>query len=67
MVVSLLAVTNRAVKRALRELDPTQPAKLIHLRAAANNLSGCEGHFRALGIQRDFVVTIHAICAKRGA
>jgi hypothetical protein len=50
MVVSLLAVTNRSVKRALRELDPTQPAKLIHLRAAANNLSGCEGHFRALGV-----------------
>jgi hypothetical protein len=29
MVVSLLAVTNRAVKRALPEVDPTQPAKLI--------------------------------------
>ena len=52
MVVRLLAVTNRAVKRALPEVDPTQPAKLIPLRAAANTLSRCEGHFRALGVYR---------------
>ena len=52
MVVSLLAVTNRAVKRALPEADPTQPAKLIPLLAAANNLSRCEGHFRAFPVIR---------------
>jgi hypothetical protein len=49
MVVSLLAVAKHAVN-ALPEVDPTQPAKLIPLRAAANNLSRCEGHFRALGV-----------------
>ena len=43
MVVRLLAVTNHAVKRGLPEVDPTQPTKLIPLRAAANNLSRCEG------------------------
>jgi len=52
MVASLLAVTNRAVKRALPEVDPAQPADLIFLRAAANNLSRCEGHFRALAVIR---------------
>lgn len=52
MVVSLLAVAKRAVKHALPEVDPTQPAKLIPLRAAANNLSRCEGHFRALRVYR---------------
>jgi hypothetical protein len=50
MVVSLLAVAKHAVKHALPEVDPTQPAKLIPLRAAANNLSRCEGHFRALAV-----------------
>ena len=54
MGVSLLAPTNHAVKRALPEVYPTQPAKLIPLRAAANNLSRCEGHFRALGVYQDF-------------
>ena len=52
MVVSLLAVTNHAVKRALPEVYPTQPAKWIPLRAAANNLSRCEGHSRALAVHR---------------
>ena len=52
LVVSLLAVTNHAVKRALPEVYPTQPAKLIPLRAAANNLSRCEGRFRALAVYR---------------
>jgi hypothetical protein len=52
MVVSLLAVTNHAGKRALPEVDPTQPAKLIPLRAAANNLSRSEGHFRAFPVYR---------------
>ena len=52
MVVSLLAVIYHAVKGELPEVDPTQPAKLIPLRAAANNLSRCEGHFRALGVYR---------------
>jgi hypothetical protein len=52
MVVGLLAVTNRAVKRSLTEVYPTQPAKLIPLRSAANNLSRHEGHFRALGVNR---------------
>jgi hypothetical protein len=51
-VVNLLAVTNHAVKGALPEVDPTQPTKLIPLRAAANNLSRCEGHFRALHARR---------------
>jgi len=51
MVVSLLAVAKHAVN-ALPEVDPTQPAKLIPLRAAANNLSRCEGHFRALAVHR---------------
>ena len=46
MVVSLLAVTNHAEKRALHEVYPTQLAKLIPLRAAANSLSRCEEHFR---------------------
>jgi len=55
MVVSLLAVTNRAVKRALPEADPTQPAELIPLRAAANNLNRCEGRFRASGVYRQGV------------
>ena len=50
MVVSLVALAKHAVKHALPEVDPTQPAKLIPSRAAANNLSNCEGHFRALGI-----------------
>ena len=48
--MSLLAVTNHAVKRALPEVDPTQPAKLIPFRGAANNLSRCEGHLRALAV-----------------
>jgi len=52
MVVSLLAVTNPAIKRALPEVYPTQPAKLTPLRAAANNLSRCEGHCRALAVYR---------------
>ena len=47
MAVSLLAVAKHAVKHALPEVDPTQPAKLIPLRAAANNLSRCVGQFRA--------------------
>lgn len=55
MVVSLLAVTNRA-KRALPEMDPTPPAKLIPLRSAANNLSCCEGYFRALDVLRPSVL-----------
>jgi hypothetical protein len=50
MVVSLLAFTNHAVKRLLPEVDPARPAKLIPLRAAANNLSRSEKHFRALGV-----------------
>jgi hypothetical protein len=45
-----LAVTDRPVKRALPEVDPTQPANLIPLRAAANNLSRFKGHFRALAV-----------------
>lgn len=53
MLVSLPAVAKHAVKHALPEVDPTQPAKLIPLRAAPNNLSRCEGHFRALGVYRD--------------
>jgi len=50
MAVSLLAVAEHAVKHALAEVDPTQPAKLIPVRAAANNLNRREGHFRALGV-----------------
>jgi len=50
MVVSLLAVTNHAVKRALPEVGPARPAKLMPLRAAANDLSRCEEHLRALGV-----------------
>jgi len=54
MVVSLLAVTNHAVKRALAEVYPTQRAELIPLRAAANNLSHCEKHFRAFPVLRAY-------------
>ena len=52
MVVSLLAVTNHAVKRALPEVDPARPPKWMPLQVAANNLSRCEKHFRALGVYR---------------
>ena len=62
MVVSLLAVTNHAVKRALPEVDPARPAKLMPLRAAANNLSRCEGRLRALA---DYTVKWIALDAKQ--
>lgn len=52
MAVSLLAVTNHAVKRVFPEPDPARRAKLLPLRAAANNLSRCEKHFRALAVTR---------------
>jgi hypothetical protein len=52
MVVSLLPVTNHAVKRALPEVVPARRVKLMPLRAAANNLSRCEKHFRAFAVIR---------------
>jgi hypothetical protein len=50
MVARLFAVTKHVVEGALPGVDPAQPAKLIPLRAAANNLSRCEGHFRPLPV-----------------